>query len=533
MESEDSAASVTHGTPLQRLHPLSLLFSLFGIARSLLVPGLIVWFARGGDGYEFWLMALFLPALVFAIVRYLTLRYRFQERELVLRSGILTRKERHVPFERIQNIDLEQNVFHRLFGVAKVKIETASGSDAEAQLNVLSVEHVAEIRRRVFGDSRLSHSPTPLQDGEASSRGVGSSADEETSAEIDPRAHSEADAPSEPAEREVVRLSLSDLAILGLISLRGLALVAALLGFAWELDVFERFDDEIEAFWETSATGIDVFASGLGWLLVALLVVVAFAVLQVLSIFWAWIRFYDFRLSRRGDDLRTRFGLFTRITTTIPRYRIQSIRISDTPLLRLFRSVSVRVHTAGADADNEDQKLRAWLAPVLPFGSLTSLLREVDDRVPSGADLNWRSIHTRALTRRLRLKIIASALLLGLAYAFLPIWSLAIVAAYVLISIHATIRDFRHRAFAHVGDYLIYRSGWWKRELSLVRHDKIQVVETETSPFDRRWSMGHLRVDTAGRSSFEGFEIGYLEASVAEHLAGELTRLAEGETFRW
>lgn len=522
MESDGSATNPSSRAPLQRLHPLSLLFSLVGIARSLLVPGLVVWFARGGDGYEFWLMVLFFPALLFSIVRYLTLRYRFQERELVLRSGILTRKERHVPFERIQNIDLEQNVFHRLFGVAKVRIETASGSDAEAQLNVLSLDHVAEIRRRVFGDPRLSHTPT------ATGPPVDRGDDREDGRSLEAGAEA-----AESAEREVLRLGLSDLAILGLISLRGLALVAALLGFAWELDVFERFDDEIEAIWETSATGLDAFASGLGWLLLALLAVVAFAVLQVLSIFWAWIRFHDFRLSRRGDDLRTRFGLFTRITTTIPRYRIQSIRVSDTPLLRLFRSVSVRVHTAGADADNDDQKLRAWLAPVLPLTSLSTLLREVDDRVPARTDLNWRSIHARALTRRLRRKVIVSAVLLGLAYAFLPLWSLAIVAAYVAISIHAIIRDFRHRAFAHVGDYLLYRSGWWKRELSLVRHDKIQVVATETSPFDRRWSMGHLRVDTAGRSSFEGFEIGYLETGVAEHLAEELTQLAESETFRW
>ena len=41
----------------ERLHPMSLLFSLGSAARKLLLPGLIVVFAsRGGGNTQFWLM---------------------------------------------------------------------------------------------------------------------------------------------------------------------------------------------------------------------------------------------------------------------------------------------------------------------------------------------------------------------------------------------------------------------------------------------------------------------------------------------
>ncbi len=51
----------------------------------------------------------------------------------MIRSGLIFRNERHVPFSRIQNVDAIQNVFHRLFGVAEVRVETGGGKEEEAR----------------------------------------------------------------------------------------------------------------------------------------------------------------------------------------------------------------------------------------------------------------------------------------------------------------------------------------------------------------------------------------------------------------
>ena len=62
---------------------------------------------------------------------------------------------------------------------------------------------------------------------------------------------------------------------------------------------------------------------------------------------WALTRLYGYELTRSDDDLRTAFGLFTRIEATIPLHRIQTLTIEEGPLHRLFKRVGVKVETAG------------------------------------------------------------------------------------------------------------------------------------------------------------------------------------------
>ena len=52
-----------HTIKTQRLHPVSLLFSLGGAARGLLFPAIAVFFVSGRGNYEFWL-AIFFPIAV-------------------------------------------------------------------------------------------------------------------------------------------------------------------------------------------------------------------------------------------------------------------------------------------------------------------------------------------------------------------------------------------------------------------------------------------------------------------------------------
>ena len=86
-------------------------------------------------GWEAWLLILFVPAAAVSVSRYLTFRVRYEERDLVIRWGLLFRHERHVPYARIQNVDAVQNVFHRLFSVVEVRVETGGGKEEEARLS--------------------------------------------------------------------------------------------------------------------------------------------------------------------------------------------------------------------------------------------------------------------------------------------------------------------------------------------------------------------------------------------------------------
>ena len=107
---------------------------------------------------------LVLPSLGLSIVRYLTFRIRYEPDELVIRSGLLFRNVRHIPYARVQNLDAVQNVFHRALGVVDVRIETGSGSEPEARLSVLPAADLDAMRARVFAGRAPAARARPMAD---------------------------------------------------------------------------------------------------------------------------------------------------------------------------------------------------------------------------------------------------------------------------------------------------------------------------------------------------------------------------------
>ena len=139
----------------RRLHPLSIVFESGRVLRGLLLPLVVLLFATAdsrGDAMFVLTAIAGTSALVGVggLIRYLRFTYRYDERDLVIRSGLLTRKERRIPYVRIQNLDAAQNPLHRLLGVAGVYVQTGGGAEPEASLSVLPLSALDEMRARVM-----------------------------------------------------------------------------------------------------------------------------------------------------------------------------------------------------------------------------------------------------------------------------------------------------------------------------------------------------------------------------------------------
>src|SRR5687767_694795 len=194
----------------RRLHPFSILFAFLAQVKAFVVPGLLVLVgasSRGADWWQPWMMLLIIPTALGAAVRYLSYRYRYEENEIVIRSGILFRKERHIPYARIQNIDAVQRPLHRLLNVVEVRVETGAGQTPEATMSVLPLTAFREMRERVFAG-----------------RGEARTAPD-----------------AEPATgKRILELSVRDLLLFGFIENRGAVVIATAFGVLWEFGVFER-----------------------------------------------------------------------------------------------------------------------------------------------------------------------------------------------------------------------------------------------------------------------------------------------------
>ncbi|HET9290681.1 MAG TPA: PH domain-containing protein, partial [Actinomycetes bacterium] len=97
---------------------------------------------------QFWLLAAgALVLLAWSTVEWLRRTYSLEGGALRLEEGVLARKLRAVPFDRIQQVDLVRKPLHRLLGVATLRVETAGGgSAAEVDLDVVTLAEAQSLR---------------------------------------------------------------------------------------------------------------------------------------------------------------------------------------------------------------------------------------------------------------------------------------------------------------------------------------------------------------------------------------------------
>ena len=522
----DSLRSLRAG----RLHPATLAFDIVKHVRAFALPAVLVWFgasrSTGGPdgvfgrvpvGWETWLLVLLVPAIIASVIRYMTFRLRYDARELVIRDGLLFRNERHVPFAKIQNLEAVQNAFHRLLGVVEIRVQTGGGKEDEARLSVLPKAAFEEMRQYVF---------------EGRGEALTVSAPGDTGA-----------LPPGMAPSTLLHLPVRELLLCGFLENKGMILIGAAYGIAWESGLLGGFwnrlfgeetygrglvRDLIIGFFEGKALPVTTVGIALGGLAVLLLLI------RLISMAWAFLRLYDFRLSRVREDLRIEFGLLTRVAATIPIRRVQTITINQGPLHRWLARASVRVETAGGQGpDAGGHRDREWLAPLIRLTALPALL---DELVPgfSLEGVAWQPVHPRAFSRAVKPGLL-TAVVLDLVWWATFGWSaLLVLPLLVTWAVLAARQYVRHLGWAEHDEVVLMRSGWIWRQVTLARANKIQSVSLHESPFDRRAMMARVRVDTAGAgTASHRVDIPYLHRTGAVQLADRLAAQAASTEFRW
>jgi uncharacterized membrane protein YdbT with pleckstrin-like domain len=91
--------------------------------------------------------------IVLLFFRYHTLRYRFDAEGIHMKWGILIRREVMLNYSRIQDIQLRANFVERWLGLARIEIQTASGS-AGAQMTLEGLLNFVEVRDFLYSRMR-------------------------------------------------------------------------------------------------------------------------------------------------------------------------------------------------------------------------------------------------------------------------------------------------------------------------------------------------------------------------------------------
>ncbi len=564
-----------------RLHPLTPFLLFVRRLLSFALPIIAIFFIRPQSS---WIVFFILSAAIGTIagfLHYLHFRYRLDRDEIVVRQGIFRRTERNVPYSKIQNLDLTRDLIDRVSGLSKLSLETASGTEPEAVFAWIRPEQVEEIRRKVLaarssvpavpgalstdalppnaeaadhdrgglnrGMSDRSVSERGMSDRGMSDRGVsdrgvsdrgvsdrgvsgrGVSDPGPSGGRLAPdlvSAGSQFDASGamdDGRTKVVHKVPLADLLLLGLFSLRGLAIFGLALGLAFEFDLFITDVEDARSVFE--------FLSGLGGppaityggAAIALLFVITLA-----SIVLTIVEFYGFTLSSAGAELRNRYGLFTQRTGTIPRGRIQILEVQSPVHLRRFRRLRLRAGTAGGST--EGGAGRTWLVPVFKEDDLTPILEEVQPETPMDRR-DWLPVHPGTTSRLRRRAIYWSWIATVIGVLLWGRWG-ALAMTLLPFGWFYAKRVAEHLAYSQSEDAIYARRGWLRRVTQVVKLNRIQAAEVIEKPFDRKWGMATLRIDTASPTGGR-LEVPYLPQEEALRLQRELIREANRRRFKW
>lgn len=469
-----------------RLHPATL------ISRSL---KLIPQFAAGGAGYvaiierQDMSRVLTVAAIamgigvVVALIGWWRFTYRVAPGEIVIEQGVLKRERRVIPFDRVQDISIEQGLLYRLFGTARVRIETGGSGEDEGDLDAISLADAHRMRDIVRGWHKAG------ADGPAAAT-VG----------------------EEPV---LFRMSLRRVFFSGLFNF-SLVFLAVIFGAVQYLEQLFGFDLYNPERWRIPAEAAAGAVTLQITLILAFLLWLAGMVAGVLR---TVARDFGFTLSRGETGLRRRRGLFTLSETVIPVRRTQVAAIDSGLLMRALGWFQLSFQTLGAD--RKEGGLQS-AAPFARLGEILPILAE-PGFPPPPPRADFIGMPRRALIRRAAPLLLAAALA-GIAAAVIE--PAAAIPALVLfaLAIGAALRLRKHH-YA-IGERALFVSdGLLRRRLWIVPFEKLQTLELSRSPLQRWLRLATIRIDTAGASALRHPAIVDLDARDADALSERLLRL--------
>ena len=489
---------------VHRLHPFTLVLGIVGLLPQFIyiIPAMYFGLNNGG-GLAFIgpaLLAVLALSLGFSWLKWHRFTYRIGAEELRITSGIFNRNARSIPFERIQDVNVEQKLLARIFGLATVKLETGSAGGDDGVLNAVSLAEAARLRDIV----RQRKSDVPQVAAQRSDSDITADA---------PEQHSDA-API--FAMDGTRIFIAGIFNFSLVIFAVLAAAAQNLDFLIPDAMFDPsyWIDRIDASGRIQTLSL---WSRIGGFLVAIfsLVVVGLAS----GIIRSFLREYGFRLDRTQNGFRRRRGLTTLTDVVMPLHRIQAASILTGPVRRRFGWYHLKFQSLASDGKHESDHS---VAPLARLDEIDRIMAEPEIARDPG-DAPYIGVETAYWHIPAILAAAVSVFAATLAALIVDTWALALVIVAVPLAAIFYLRWTHHR-YVLSDSQLFVRHGFWRQKLTILPVRKVQSVDLRQSLLARMFGHANVVIGVAGGSGMLPLTIHALPDESAQELRGRLLK---------
>lgn len=415
--------------------------------------------ARSGDFFQYILWIIPLLSAIGSTIAYFRFYYYIEGDEVVLEKGIFRRVRLTIPFDRMQSIHLEQNLLHRLLGVVQLEVNTAGSRGNEFSIIALDRQRAESFRSFLL--KKRSSSPA------------------EEAVEGDPE------------DLLLLQLSSADVLKVGLganhLRTTGV-LIAVGMGFLNDLEnaLGQTVYDELA---EVLGFNTEHFLSTLLFLFV-LVLLISF----VLSLFLAFLRFYQLSLYQTSEGFRLISGLLNRREEIAPIRKIQFIRWGYNPLEKLLGLHRIRLMQASSSEQGQKESM------LIPGAYPRQIDTVMQAYFPDAEAQSWQHIPVSPRVARRRflllglLPVVLLALLSVRSYGIEVVWSLAWLLPAGLLSL----RYYRNWRIRVSPEGIFTESGVFGKTSNCLRWQKVQSVALHQSWIQKRIDYTDLVFYTAG-----------------------------------
>ena len=444
----------------QLLFPL--LAAIFGVRKSdnpALIPIIIA--------------AVLALSLFFRWLGWRRFRYHVGADDIRVEKGLLNRTARSIPYDRIQDVSIEQKPLARMMGLSEVKFETGGGDGDDATLRFVTLEEANRLRALIRA------------------RKAGLSEAEDAAPMVE----------TEDAET-IFAMDGKRVFILGLYSF-SLIIFAVLGGLAQQFDFLLPFDLWDLKRWAGLAQESGMSVNTINGVGIAGQLILAFGAFTSLifigfatGVVRTYLREHGFRLTQTSKGFRRQRGLLTLTDVVMPTHRVQAAVVQTGPIRKRRGWHSLKFVSLAQDSKEESNYVAAPLATldeVWRIAQVAGIHRPYgDEQLRTGAALHWI---IQLLLLVPPLLIAMAALVIFADTAFAPTLLLLLLLVFATFMFWC---DWRRYRFGLDDQQLYLRRGWWQQRLTLAPQLKVQSIEIAQGPFTRRLGLASLKFGIAG-----------------------------------
>ena len=465
-----------------RVHPLVIIDTLI---KGLKLNGILILLALKEQNWKINLLifAGILLLIAIGIFDYFLKSYEVRDGAFIYTTGIINKKVKNINLENIQSIDTSSNILYQSFDLLSVDINLVGDNIKIKPLK----KDVALFLIEILNKIRKSEECTFL---------------EEEKVEI--------------AQKEILKLSVKDLAFYGLLRVRFFAALGLILAFNDKIrDVFKYilgneayFDKLLQENAKSVIGDIKVFILTIG--IFMLLVVTA-------SIIHTIVKYYNFILTTKENNLLCKYGLLNKKSLIIDIDRIQSVKLIYPLRYRFFGLAKLSVETLTNDVSDDLSEKKSTI-DVLPLVKNDFARNFVKNNLSIDleyyANVEGEKIQSKARIAMYRWSLFNCSFLPLIAFAILYFAKIELKLEYIILGLFAFYFILVFYSIL-VKNYMLkynelsydryYFKNTFMRQLTiiteLIKVKKVGTINSRTNYFMNKRDLAHLSINSIGINS--------------------------------